>query len=297
MSKKVNLDDLFNEIIKINRHADNLQRQFDAKIETSNKELSAIKRYLRSIERSLASSSHSLPPTRSQPATNQNDLLALALEEFYISFEERFRGKREEIKKRQAYYLPFIKEIVRGDMDIVVDVGCGRGEWLELLSQNGITARGVDINEMMVEISREYNLDAIKTDALEYLRSLEENSIAAVTGFHIVEHLPFAVLINLMDEALRVLKKGGMVVFETPNPENLLVGSCSFYTDPTHINPIPPVTLEFIAHNRGFERVSIHRLHPLKEPQYPQELRNEDIDALIASAAKEQDYAVIGYKG
>ena len=87
-----------------------------------------------------------------------------------------------------------------------------------------------------------------------------------------------------------------MIIFETPNPENIFVGSCSFYTDPTHINPIPPTTLQFLAQNRGFKNVQIHRLHPVKQPVYPDISNADDINTLIFASTKEQDYSIIGYK-
>jgi len=103
-------------------------------------------------------------------------------------------------------------------------------------------------------------------------------------------------LVSLFDEAFRVLKRDGAVIFETPNPENLIVGSCSFYTDPTHINPIPPITLEFISKNRGFVDVSIHRLHPIKEPSFIDIDNSIDVNNLIFASTKEQDYSIVGYK-
>ena len=87
-----------------------------------------------------------------------------------------------------------------------------------------------------------------------------------------------------------------MIIFETPNPENIFVGACSFYTDPTHINPIPPSTLQFLAQNRGFKDVDIHRLHPVKQPIYPDIEKADDINTLIFASTKEQDYSIIGYK-
>ncbi len=85
----------------------------------------------------------------------------------------------------------------------------------------------------MVQESKALNLDVIEQDGIEFLKSLESNSISIVTGFHIVEHLPFKLLIELFDESYRVLRDGGLIIFETPNPENILVASCSFYTDRT----------------------------------------------------------------
>ena len=192
--------------------------------------------------------------------------------------------------------MPYIKEVVSSPLEEVLDVGCGRGEWLELLKENGIKAKGVDLNSLMIEESSSLGLDTKVQDAIAYLKALEDETLSAISGFHIVEHLPFDILVQLFDESLRVLKKGGMIIFETPNPENIFVGACSFYTDPTHINPIPPSTLQFLAQNRGFKDVDIHRLHPVKQPIYPDIEKADDINTLIFASTKEQDYSIIGYK-
>jgi O-antigen chain-terminating methyltransferase len=218
------------------------------------------------------------------------------LDTLYISFEDRFRGSREDIKKRQSYYLPMVQSVLKNIDGEIIDIGSGRGEWLELLKDNSIDAIGVDLNRLMVNEAKRYGLNVLCQDALKYLQSKEENSIAVLTGFHIVEHLEFEVLISLFDEVFRLLKKGGMIIFETPNPENLMVGSCSFYTDPTHINPIPPITLQFLAENRGFSDVKIHRLNPIKTPSFIDIPNNQDVNNLIFASTKEQDYSIIGYK-
>ena len=231
--------------------------------------------------------------------TFSDDIISLEnkqLEAFYIAFENKFRGSRYDIKQRQEYYLPYIKEVISSSLEEVLDVGCGRGEWLELLKENSIKAKGVDLNSLMIEETNSLGLDAKVQDAIAYLRDLEDETLAVISGFHIVEHLPFEVLVSLFDESLRVLKTGGMIIFETPNPENIFVGSCSFYTDPTHINPLPPTTLQFLAENRGFKDVEIHRLHPVKSPIYPNIEKADDINTLIFASTKEQDYSIIGYK-
>ena len=303
IATKVNLDDFHNENIKINQLLSDNYQQLQREIAFTGKEVSNAKLYLRSVEKSIKSFIEEIETATTENKKLPKEIFVSALteqkhflDEFYISFEDKFRGSRADIKSRQAYYLPMIKEVIKESSEVVIDVGCGRGEWLELLQENAISAKGVDLNRAMVAVSQEHKLDVVVEDAIRYLKSLKDESAAAITGFHIVEHLPFEVLIELMDESLRVLKKGGMILFETPNPENILVGSCTFYTDPTHINPIPPVTLEFIAHNRGFKDITLHRLHPIKEPQYIDGMNKDDVNALIYASTKEQDYAVIGYK-
>jgi len=258
-------------------------------------EIRRAKEQLKEMENSLSTLVNSI-----KSGNNHNILESLekeqkaSLDELYISFEDKFRGTREDIKSRQAYYLPIVKDIIKESDKLSLDIGCGRGEWLELLSENSIKAKGVDLNRLMVKESIDLGLDVINKDAISYLKSLENGSLSVITGFHIVEHLPFETLISLFDEAYRVLRDGGAVIFETPNPENIIVGSCNFYTDPTHINPIPPITLQFLAQNRGFRDVVIHRLHPMKKPHFTD--NNQDINSLIFASTKEQDYSIIGYK-
>lgn len=208
----------------------------------------------------------------------------------YLAFENRFRGTSADIKERVAVYLPHIKKILERTGDVpVLDVGCGRGEWLTLLGENNIPATGLDLNLMMVAHCREAGLEVAGADVIAHLESLSAETLSAVTGFHIVEHLPFDTLIALFDEALRVLKPGGMIVFETPNPENIMVGACNFYTDPTHVNPIPPHTLSYLAEARGFVNIDILRLHPDTDIHINDPFLNH-----IFTVGR--DYAVMGYK-
>lgn len=217
------------------------------------------------------------------------------LDALYVSFEDRFRGTRENIKEIAKVYLPYIKEVNAGTYDSpLLDIGCGRGELLELLKENGLEARGVDTNSVLVKQCRERKLEVIENDAILYLRSLPDSSVGALTGLHIIEHLPFETLIKLLDETTRVLKAGGIAIFETPNPENILVGSCSFYLDPTHRKPLPSPMMKFMAEARGLSRVEILNLHPVSEAK---KLSGSDVaDRFNEYFYGPQDYAVIGYK-
>jgi len=189
-----------------------------------------------------------------------------ALDAFYAAFDEHFRGSKEEIKERLKVYLPIVRAGGIGVASTpILDVGCGRGEWLELLSEEGLTATGVDANRILVAQCRERGLDVVEDDLMNYLRNLPDGSLGGITGFHVVEHLPIETLVKLIDEALRVLQPGGVVLFETPNPQNVLVGSCNFYFDPTHRNPLPSQVLKFLIESRGFVSVKILNLNPSDE--------------------------------
>ena len=224
----------------------------------------------------------------SEEQTHQYDAL-------YVSFEDRFRGTQADIKERQRVYLPYIYEALKNtDNAPVLDVGCGRGEWLELLKEQRINAKGIDINRIMVAQAKELGLNVEETDVVDYLKSQKDNALSIITGFHIVEHLPFEIMVKLFDESLRALKIGGTVIFETPNPENLIVGAYTFYYDPTHLHPIPPDTLKFVAEARGFTNVKILRLHRRNEQT---SAASDPLHEIMERMNMEQDYALIGYKG
>ena len=226
-----------------------------------------------------------------------------SLEEQYASFEQTFRGEREQIKQRASHYLGTLATagIAPGDEGVILDLGSGRGEWLEVLAEHGYHGRGVDANRGMLQQSRDRGHDVVEADALEYLRAQEANSVAAITSMHMVEHMPHPVVIQLLDEALRVLRPGGVLILETPNPENVLVGSCMFYMDPTHLHPIPPPLLQWTVQARGFEqpvieRLTDHRGSPDLTPVPGDVPGAEQINQMIAWFTAPPDYAVVASK-
>ena len=213
----------------------------------------------------------------------------------YLHFEDEFRGTREEIKARVAVYLPKFREAGAGtEAAPILDLGCGRGELLEVLRTEGLVASGVDTNRAAVEQCRQQGLSVELGDAFDVLRKLPEASLGGLAALHVVEHLPFPLVLKLLDEALRVLRPGGVAIFETPNPKNVLVGSSNFYIDPTHRNPVHPLTLRHLMEARGLVGVETMMLHPL-----PPEARVPDASSELARRFNEyfygpQDYAVVG---
>ncbi|HVF75640.1 MAG TPA: methyltransferase domain-containing protein [Acidimicrobiales bacterium] len=215
----------------------------------------------------------------------------------YSQLEDVFRGSREDIKGRQRVYLPDMSDLP--GRAPVVDIGCGRGEWLELLAENGIPAYGVDTNKTFVDRNVERGLDVRYGDAIDHLLTVEPGSIGAVTAFHVVEHLPFEDLVRLVDAALVAIRPGGILLFETPNPTNLLVGASSFYIDPTHRSPVHPLYLEFLIGARGFTEVEVRYLHPATDPGFPLPSDPEGhalLQRLNDAFFGPQDYAAIGRK-
>lgn len=234
--------------------------------------------------------------TSTDAAVIPDSLRGSGFEMMYAAFEDLFRGTREEIKNRQRVYLSVLTEAGAGTSDRpVLDLGCGRGEWLELLREQGMTARGVDGNTEMVERSRASGLEVAQADAIAYLRDLPDSSLGAVTTFHMVEHLPFDDVLILISESLRVLKPGGVLLFETPNPNNLFVGARNFYTDPTHLHPLPCSLMRFVTEARGFSDVIVREVNPM-----PDSMRLPDTTPagvfLNEHFFGPQDYAIIGRK-
>lgn len=217
------------------------------------------------------------------------------LDEFYVGFEDKFRGDEAAIKQKVQVYPPMVAATgIDFTAFPVVDIGCGRGELLEAFAEHNIRAVGLDINYDMIERAKAHGYEAQQGDAVEYLRAQPANSIGAITGMHLVEHIPFDELITLFKECYRVLVPGGLVIFETPNPENLMVGIYSFYMDPSHLSPLPPPLLAFGLESVGFDPVETKRLHEAGQAD------REYDDPLMKDLAYRMygplDYAAIGTK-
>lgn len=217
------------------------------------------------------------------------------LDSFYLAFENECRGEEQEIREQLSVYLPRLSGSGVSAETPLLDIGSGRGEWLALLRDNAIPSRGVDISQVLVDHCRQRDLDVILADAMVYLADLPDNSLGAITSFHVIEHLPFDQLFTLVEQCHRVLSPGGKLIFETPNPENVLVGSHTFYHDPTHRNPITPTLIDFLLRHLGFADVELERLHP-----YPAEALVDGLDPLTdrvnGAFCSAQDFAVIGTK-
>lgn len=227
---------------------------------------------------------------------NRDDVGDDVMVGLYLSLEDAFRGSPGEIRNRVREHIPVLERAgLKPGQDLVIDIGCGRGEWLGVLTENGYLTRGCDSNALMVAKCREQGLDVVQADALQFLRSLKEDSVAAVTAFHVIEHLPFSLMLEFIDASLRVLRPGGILLLETPNPQNVLVASHNFYIDPTHKKPVPMILLQFIVEARGFCNIQPTALHPYPETMLLQESSD------VAKHFNEyfygpQDYAIVATK-
>jgi len=216
----------------------------------------------------------------------------MSTKDFYRAFEEKHRGSRELIKERVSIYLPFVLPLKNLYPNMTsLDIGCGRGEWLELLKDNNILSQGIDLDEGMLEACHILDLNVQKGEGIAYLKAQKDESMSLITAFHVVEHISFEELQELTQEALRVLTPGGILIMETPNPENIKVATENFYLDPTHIKPIPSELLSFLTNFYGYTRTKVLRLQESKEL-----IKQENINLVQVIEGASPDYAVIAQK-
>lgn len=178
----------------------------------------------------------------------------------YVGFEERFRGSQDEIRRRMSDYLP----LFAGARD-VLDVGCGRGEFLDLLREHGVEARGLDLNREMVALCRERGLRVEEGDALGYLQSLPDASLGGLIASQVVEHLQPDYLLRVIDAAYDKLRPGAVIVLETINPACWYAFFSSYIRDLTHARPVHPDTLAYLLQASGFQQVRIDYRAPYPE--------------------------------
>lgn len=244
--------------------------------------------------RSTTQPDASLPATRG--ASNSSVCSEQELDQYYLAFEDHLRGGEQAMREKLSAYQPELDQLKTNVAKLpILDLGCGRGEWLEFVASLGFPAKGIDLNPVMVKASVDKGLDVAQADLISALKAQPEQSLSAVTAFQVAEHLPFDVLFTCVKESWRVLAEGGMLLLETPNPENLMVASHTFYHDHTHRNPLTPAAMTFLLQYWGFKHVTIKRLNP-----YPESARVAG-DGLLADRFNghfcgPQDFAVIGYK-
>lgn len=238
--------------------------------------------------------------TKSSDKSGSTDLFANNhdLDNFYIEFENLYRGTEKEIRDKQTPYLKFFKgKSIDYKKKPVIDIGSGRGEFVQLLKKNGIRGVGVDLSEAMTQSALDKGLEAINDDAIAYIANQKSNSVGGVIGFHIAEHIPFEDLMYLIGESYRVLVKGGSLVLQTPNPESLYVGAYTFHFDPSHLKPIPPALMHFMAKYKGFDEVDIERSAPLLSTEEIKKIsKNPHIVDMAEKIYGPRDYSLVATK-
>lgn len=225
------------------------------------------------------------------------------MDQFYLDYNEQLMlDSREEVMQRESIYLKEIEEWRDKNTEkanlTILDLGCGEGEWLELLQNNGYSAYGIDNNERVVEKvhSQHPKLKVILSDAFNHLESLSDDSVDLITMFHMIEHMDVLNGMRLLRECRRVLKYTGMLIIETPNPQNLLIATYYFRLDPTHHFILPHELLEVMVRECKLEVGKTIFLNPLEYAPYKYK-ENDPISNIIFRFNIEQSYAVLALKG
>ena len=222
--------------------------------------LLALRRRLEGAAPGEAGPAAGAAPGEAAPAAGtgtQAELDAAADAYAYVGFENLYRGSRDEIRSRLTEYLPLF-----ADASDVLDVGCGRGEFLDLLRERDVRARGVDVNAEMVEECRRRGLDASAGDALTHLDALEDESLGGLFAAQVVEHLQPDYLVRLLNVAGRKLRPGARIVLETINPRCWFAFFDAYIRDITHVRPLHPDTLTYLLGASGFQRTTVRYLVP-----------------------------------
>ena len=206
----------------------------------------------------------------------------------YALFEERFRGAPGEIARAQRSYLEALRDLPGP----VLDVGCGRGEFLKLLASASIPSRGIEVNPVSVESARTAGLEVEQGDALAHLEGIPAGRLGAVVAFQVVEHWSPGDIFRFLQGARRAIAGGGVVIAETINSDSLSALR-AFYLDPTHVRPVPPETLRFLAESAGFTEIRIEYRSPLPAAERLEE-KSENEKRLNDLLYGPQDYALIG---
>ena len=245
-----------NRLVDLNKalveYVDAKQAQNEASFENFRNEqiskVTEIRQSVDTIRRQLSATPKSVSPTTINAPIAAAPVIDDAL---YVALENHFRGSRDVVAQRQQDYLPMLPGVIT-EATPLIDLGCGRGEWLKVLKSQGIPAIGVDSNTVCIAECKEENLTVEENDLLSFLSARPNASVGTYTLFQVLEHLPFAILVEALREMRRTLVPGGRVIAEVPNARNLRVSAGTFWIDPTHQRPLFPELLMFLATEVGF---------------------------------------------
>jgi len=263
------------------------------------KEASLIMKRFVDLKEKLNQLSHILGEKK-MPSPALVNALRQPLEDWgYTGFENRFRGSEKHVKSQLEKYLPYFTEGGR-----ILDLGCGRGEFLELLKEKGTEAEGIDINDQMVHICHEKGLNCQKADILEHLIQYDDSTLSGIFSSQVIEHLPPVYLKRMLELAYFKIRPQGIIVLETINPTSVFALVQIYHFDLSHQQPVHPQALKFILESSGFEEVEIQYSAPLEEEMLKtlpgaddlSTLLNQNIDSLNKLLYAPPNYAAIAVK-
>jgi len=228
------------------------------------------------------------PPASPTPPEDRREQRPSPLPFDYGRFAERFRGSEEYVKSGQQFYLPYFSACRN-----VLDIGCGRGEFLEMMRAERIPAKGIDLSQESIAICRHKGIEAETADLFDYLAGLPEASLDGIFCSQVVEHLPPGRLPEMIKLCASRLARNGVLALETPNPECLAIFATHFYLDPTHHRPVPYTLLAFYLEEFGVGNIEVKKLSPAVESMpslasLPEDFREAFFGGL--------DYAILGKK-
>ena len=258
------------------------ERRYEAQVSDVRGTLAVVQRAVQTLRRELERApipSTAAPGPVASPDDHRVDSYTVDSYK-YVAFEDQFRGSQREIRERMAAYLPAFEGA--GD---VLDVGCGRGEFLDLLREHGISARGIDLNDEMAAIARGRGLDATAGDALSYLLAQPDGSLGGLFSAQVVEHLEPGYLMRLLDAAYHKLRPGSTIILETVNPACWYAFFSSYIRDFTHVRPLHPDTLKYLLVASGFQKVDIRYSAPFPDESKLQPIPASILDSMSGETA------------
>ncbi|MEN8152960.1 MAG: methyltransferase domain-containing protein [Acidobacteriota bacterium] len=274
-----------------------LQGQID-KLDAKYSNIQTLINNFRDLENSLEDLAGSF--SKEQPEKEKFNELKEKISPFqYSDFEKRFRGSREKIKENLKKYIPYFK-----DSRDLLDIGCGRGEFIQLLKDEGINAKGIDNSDSMLKEAKEKGLNCIKADAFEYLKKQEKNSTGGIFSSQVIEHFEPEYLKKIVNESYRILEPGSILILETINPLSLFALTNIFYLDITHQKPLHPEFMRYMFESAGFSKVEIiyseplhtHFLEEISPDKESAREFNSNVDKLNKMLFNSPEYAVSGTK-
>jgi O-antigen chain-terminating methyltransferase len=252
------------------------EQRYEAQVNEVRTTLSVMQRAVQALRREIEERRGTPPPSGVSSVQSQAPAAFDAYK--YVGFEDAFRGSPDQIRERaEAYAADFA-----GRQD-VLDIGCGRGEFLDVLRERGISARGVDLNDEMAALCRDRGLDVAAGDALEYLLAQPDGSLGGLFAAQVVEHLEPGYLMRLLDAAYHKLRPGSKIVLETINAACWYAFFSSYIRDLTHVRPLHPETLQYLLVASGFQRVEVRYRSP-----FPEESKLQPLPALASGGAADE---------